>query len=70
MLCFSEGSTPSFQHEYLRRKLETGVREFWNYLSSQLQDLKSASQKGQNDIESRVDNMLAFGADHLRYSVH
>ncbi len=67
--CFSGYRTPSCQHEYFRQKLETGVKEFWNYFNFQLQDLKSAFQSEWTDLTSRVDNMVLFGAEQYRYSV-
>ncbi len=61
---------PSYQHEYLRRKLEQGVEDFWNYFRSQLKNLNFSSQSGSTELHSRLDKMLAFGAEHHRYSIH
>ncbi len=63
----SEDRGPSYQHEYLRRKLESGVKGLWNYFSSQLKELDSLFQSGPTDLTSHVDDMLVFGAEHHRY---
>ncbi len=66
---FSGDRAPSYQHEYLRRKLEAGVKEFWNYFKFYLNDLQSQSEGQWTDVNSRVDNMLGFGSEQHRYNV-
>ncbi|XP_055380359.1 alpha-(1,6)-fucosyltransferase [Condylostylus longicornis] len=57
---------PSSEYEQIRRRIRTNTQEFWNFFSSELEQIRLKCSKTNPDLLKQINNILELGAEHKR----
>lgn len=59
-----KNNPPDTNYELLRQRLNNDVREFWFYISAQLNLLKKDAKKTSPDLDGKLSEMLNVANQH------